>query len=1124
MKRQFLKKTIAGLMALLIVSGGMPLQPVSKIFERTAITAKATNIAPTPITGLVAEKNEYGYWKFQALANAGEYDEVSDLNYWYSVELIEIYDDTMSDEEKDFEIFEYNADYSLYYTTSVPKGNYPGKYKVYYGIAETDDVENPSSFEVIITKEGTVIPSESVSESGQGTSSTEPTGSTEASEASEASEESEESEESEPTIVSTTVENGIYTGFTATSGTTGANTSEGYAKLVDGNKSKKWCIIDLDGTCYVEFNSDIPFIPTGYILTTGNDNSEYTGRNPAGWKLYGKLNENDAWTVLAEVTQDTVLEDKDNQSYDFDIKDNTSAYQYFRFEFSQAKDSNVFQLSELQFKGEAVEEATDPTEPSSESESESTESNSEPIEIPSEFNSEPTGIPSESESESTEPSSENTDVITVYFVDTCFDDVHVHYWGSEESVAWPGTEMKKYKIDEYGQQVYSAEIPANVEGIIFNGNGKQTVDITNNISNGTMWYITGDKDDVGHFEVDYMTETPSESESESTEFNSEPTETEFESEPSSENTSEPTETESESEPAQTLVSVTYLDENGTEQTVDAIPLESGSESYTYLEAGWYVVNSNITYQEVLELNGDVKLILADNCTMTMTDDAQIYGNSHNLTIYGQTNGTGKLESDILPSCVTAMKDYAQYGGIVDLKSKGNYAFQATGGGTLTLDGGTLNATSYDITAFAIAVMASKDINITGGTLNASCIAKKGSSYTGGYGIESIDGNINISGGKVTANIQTDDGGFGIYAPYSAVNITGGQITATSGTDGYGINTRNMSIGFSKASDYISANSYYSDSVVIADGQVLTDGTNLYYGTLTSEQISALAGKTLTKADSVPVSYVDVDKKIMTLPLYSTANAGYIDISTPYLDGYTYKCLTVNGEECADMLEVIAKAKAILKGNPEANITIAAVYEQNIEEFSVTVTGGTLDSGVSGDSYQVGTELTVTADSAEEGFQFDHWENNGKIASYNEVYSFHVPSKDVTLEAVYSTVGTEVEKVGTAFIESVKIIDNNKIAFVSKVSVPEGARILKAGIVANTEANLNGSELTTETAQFTRYENSKCYDYLTYKFTWTKSNVNEYDVWCVRPYLVYRDENGEHTVYGELVKESLPILC
>ena len=125
-----------------------------------------------------------------------------------------------------------------------------------------------------------------------------------------------------------------------------------------------------------------------------------------------------------------------------------------------------------------------------------------------------------------------------------------------------------------------------------------------------------------------------------------------------------------------------------------------------------------------------------------------------------------------------------------------------------------------------------------------------------------------------------------------------------------------------------------------------------------------------------------------------------------------------------------------------------------------------------------------------------------------------------MRAVYSSAETEIEKVGTAFIESVTTVNGNKIAFVSKLSIPEGARFLKAGIVANTEADLNGEELTTDTAKFTRYDDSKCYNYLTYKFTWTKSNVSEDDVWCVRPYLVYNDENGEHTVYGDLVKADL----
>ena len=951
MKGQFLKKTIAGLMALLIVSGGMPLQPVSKIFERTAITAKATNIAPTPITGLVAEKNIYGYWKFQALANAGEYDEESDFNYWYSVELLEIYDDTMSDEEKNFEIFEYNSDYSLYYTTSVPGGNYPGKYKVYYGISDTDDVKNPSSFEVIITKEGTVIPSESVSESGQGASST---------------------------IVSTTVENGIYTGFTATSGTNGTSTSEGYAKLVDGNKSTKWCIVNPNNTCYVEFNSDIPFIPTGYILTTGNDNSKYTGRNPAGWKLYGKLNENDDWTVLAEVTQDTVLEDKDYQSYDFDIENNTSAYQYFRFEFSQTKGSNVFQLSELQFKGEAVEEATDLTEPEPE-----------PSESVSESVSEPTEP--ESTSEPTEPS---------------------------ESV-------------------------------------------------------------------------------------SEPSESEFMSEPTEpESTSEPT------EPVQPLVSVTYLDENGTEQTVDAIPL-NGSE--TTLSAGTYVVSEDIAYSydpmdlsriSALSISGDVKIILMDGKTLSIgREDAGFQAgitesDTSTLSIYGQTNGTGKL--NVYTSYTNMnVSNYRQYSGTVNLFSGIGTAFFSD---DVKVLGGTLNAVTKGTT---YAISASSNIELKNCTVTAETEGKTAINLVN-------TGKITIDNAEVTANGS-------ITAENGNLNIDGGKITfkGESGFSGY-----QMNISLKNADDFVQANGYEFESVVIANGQALTDGENLCYGTLTSEQASALAGKTLTKANSVPVSYVDVDKRIMTLPLYSTANAGYIDISTPYLDGYTYKCLTVNGEECADMLEVIAKAKAILKDNPEANITIAAVYEQNAEKFIVTVTGGTLNNGISGDSYQVGTELTVTASPAEEGFQFDHWENNGKIASYNEVYSFHVPAKEITLEAVYSPVGTEVEKVGTAYIESVTTINGNKIAFVSKVAIPEGARILKAGIVANTQANLNGSELTTDTAQFTRYDDSKCYDYLAYKFTWTKGNVSEDDVWCVRSYLVYSDENGEHTVYGELVRANL----
>ena len=46
--KNFWKKTAAGLLALLIVAGGTPIQPLSKVFEKTAITASAASTVDVP--------------------------------------------------------------------------------------------------------------------------------------------------------------------------------------------------------------------------------------------------------------------------------------------------------------------------------------------------------------------------------------------------------------------------------------------------------------------------------------------------------------------------------------------------------------------------------------------------------------------------------------------------------------------------------------------------------------------------------------------------------------------------------------------------------------------------------------------------------------------------------------------------------------------------------------------------------------------------------------------------------------------------------------------------------------------------------------------------------------------
>ena len=91
--------------------------------------------------------------------------------------------------------------------------------------------------------------------------------------------------------------------------------------------------------------------------------------------------------------------------------------------------------------------------------------------------------------------------IMVYFTDAeNYGDVNVYYWN--DGPAWPGTAMTEVGTNDYNQKIYRAEIPATAVGIIFNGNGRQTVDINTDIADGSWWYTTdqldGWKNKVGY--------------------------------------------------------------------------------------------------------------------------------------------------------------------------------------------------------------------------------------------------------------------------------------------------------------------------------------------------------------------------------------------------------------------------------------------------------------------------------------------------------------------------------------------------------------------------------------------------------------------------------------------------
>ena len=128
---------------------------------------------------------------------------------------------------------------------------------------------------------------------------------------------------------------------------------ETYANLFDGKKEignfSKWCG-KFYSNAYVIFEASKAGVPVGYTITTCNDNESETGRNPKSWKLYGNNEgENGAWTLIDEVNNDEVLQDKNYTSYDFPCEGSTS-YKYFKWEITAIHSGGTLQVGEFELK------------------------------------------------------------------------------------------------------------------------------------------------------------------------------------------------------------------------------------------------------------------------------------------------------------------------------------------------------------------------------------------------------------------------------------------------------------------------------------------------------------------------------------------------------------------------------------------------------------------------------------------------------------------------------------------------------------------------------------------------------------------------------------------------------
>ena len=297
----------------------------------------------------------------------------------------------------------------------------------------------------------------------------------------------------------------------------------------------------------------------------------------------------------------------------------------------------------------------------------------------------------------------------------------------------------------------------------------------------------------------------------------------------------------------------------------------------------------------------------------------------------------------------------------------------TAAATLTLNGATITSGSYSNAAIYakgdLTIDVTADSTVTGPEANLSygisitgsltvtgsgTLEAKGGTATNGSsrGVEAskavtVTGTLNAEGGEATYN------SYGVWAD-GAVNVNG-TLNATGGTNGYGLNAENGSItlGYENSTDSITASSYTAGSVVIAEGKSFTiDSTNAYCGTLTSEQLTAIKGKTLVPAYSVMIADGITDGTVTASPAvfaikdYAAASKtvaltlspdnNYVIGSVSYNDGSEH-IITPNAGVYSFTMpahNVIVTA-TFLKSLSHSDITVSNIADQTYAGSAIT---------------------------------------------------------------------------------------------------------------------------------------------------------------------------------------------
>ena len=389
--------------------------------------------------------------------------------------------------------------------------------------------------------------------------------------------------------------------------------------------------------------------------------------------------------------------------------------------------------------------------------------------------------------------------------------------------------------------------------------------------------------------------------------------------------------------ADTVTGITYLDASGAQQTCDnaTAVTEDDTTWGTDNETTWYVAQGDVTIESRVTVTGDVHLILADGCNLTVNGGIYVSSwTASKLTIYGQENGTGELYA-----YASSGSDYAGIGG-----NKEPYGTS----GEITINGGNITAVGDGIGAgIGGGDMGGFEcITINGGTVTATGGNNGGSSGIGTFEGGSTSGTITISGGTVMATGTNH----GIDASFMG--------TISTGNDGHAVIFASYTNSMGSYFRYSSSQNRDSWRGVIFEG----NSGQIYGDDITpSESFEIPSGKTLTidsgKSLTIPAG------KTLTVTGKLTNNGKF------YVDG------TLNGT---------------VNGNGD-------VY-YNLAPTDCTVSSTGIEKHNEKTYAKEESEITLTPDTPQVGYLFDSWEVSPESVQINNNNSFTMPNEALTVTA------------------------------------------------------------------------------------------------------------------------------